>query len=111
MIHWFLFPAVAFMAVLVVVWLQYKGMAVFRAGEAWADRPGRDKSYGCGEDIKNSRVQPDYRDFFPFAFFFTIMHVAALMAATVPAGSAGAGLCAVIYLLGAGIGLFILFRR
>ena len=34
-------------------------------------------------------VQPDYGQFFPFAFFFTILHVVALMVATVPAGTCG----------------------
>jgi len=111
MSHWLLAPPVAFTVLLVTVWLKYHGMRLLRAGECWPDRPGRDKAYGCGEDIKNSRVQPDYREFFPFAFFFTIMHVVALLVATVPAGHAGAVLGAAVYLAGASVALFILYRR
>ncbi len=36
--------------------------------------------------VKVNRIPPEYRQFFPFAFFFTIMHVVALVVTTVPAG-------------------------
>ena len=71
---------------------------------------GTMKSYACGEDLPDHLIQPDYSQFFPFAFYFTILHVTAMMAATVPAASS-AFTVAVIYLAGAVVGLFILYRR
>ena len=68
-------------------------------------------SYACGEEVPSPRVQPDYSQFFPFAFFFTILHVVTLMVATVPTATAGSFLIAVIYLSGALLGLFLLFGR
>jgi NADH:ubiquinone oxidoreductase subunit 3 (subunit A) len=74
---------------------------------------GFTKPYACGEE-SNPMIQPDYRQFFPFAFFFTVLHVVALMVTTMPAisqvGSA-ALLVAFVYILGAVIGLVVLYRK
>ena len=72
---------------------------------------GKRKAYACGEDMKENRVQPNYNQFFPFAFFFTIMHVLALVVATVPVHDWSAVQIAAGYLICSAIGLFILFRR
>jgi NADH:ubiquinone oxidoreductase subunit 3 (subunit A) len=69
------------------------------------------ESYACGENVPSPRVQPDYSQFFPFAFFFTILHVVSLMVATVPTATVGSFTIAVIYLAGAVFGLFLLFGR
>ena len=53
----------------------------------------------------------DYGQFFPFAFFFTILHVVTLVVATSPARTLQGLAIAIIYVLGAILGLFILFRR
>ena len=47
---------------------------------------GKLKSYACGEDIPGAKVQFGYRLFFFIALFFTMMHVAALVIATIPGG-------------------------
>ena len=70
-----------------------------------------DKSYACGEDIATHLMQPDYSQFFPFAFFFTVLHVVALMITTVPVETKESFAIAVIYIVGALVGLVILFRR
>jgi NADH-quinone oxidoreductase subunit A len=44
------------------------------------------KSYACGEDIPGMKLQFGYRLFFFIALFFTMMHVAALVVATLPTG-------------------------
>ena len=106
-----LLPPVAFLLLLLVAWIQYRSMAVLSAGETWPDSAGKRKPYACGEDYQEHRVQPDYSQFFPFAFFFTIMHVVALVVATAPASSFSGTVFAAFYLAGAAIGLFILFRR
>ena len=72
---------------------------------------GLTKEYSCGEDIKTHMIQPDYTQFFPFAFYFTILHVVALMIATVPVATMQTSLIAVVYILGAIIGLFVLYKR
>jgi NADH:ubiquinone oxidoreductase subunit 3 (subunit A) len=72
---------------------------------------GLTKEYSCGEDIKTHMIQPDYSQFFPFAFYFTILHVVALMIATVPVATMQTSLIAVVYIIGAIIGLFVLYKR
>lgn len=47
---------------------------------------GKLTTYACGEDIPGVKIQFGYRLFFFVALFFTMMHVAALVIATVPAG-------------------------
>jgi NADH-quinone oxidoreductase subunit A len=96
--------------VLFLVWLQARGF------QALALKPkispdGKFKAYACGEDVPDHRVQPDYGQFFHFAFFFTLMHVVALVVTTVPAGSLSAAGFAVAFLVCAAIGLSVLFRR
>ena len=75
------------------------------------DIGGAEKSYACGEDIPTRLMQPDYSQFFPFAFFFTILHVVTLMVATVPVETLESFSIAAIYILGAATALLILFRR
>ncbi|MFA5113873.1 MAG: hypothetical protein WC529_06240 [Candidatus Margulisiibacteriota bacterium] len=72
---------------------------------------GLTKAYTGGEEVKTHRVRPDYSQFFPFAFFFTILHVVTLVVATVPLAAPGSVAIAVIYLGGAAFGLLLLFRR
>jgi len=69
------------------------------------------KAYSCGEEFSGHLIQPDYSQFFPFAFFFTILHVVAMVIATIPAEAAGSLVIALIYVVGAFIGLFILLGR
>jgi NADH-quinone oxidoreductase subunit A len=47
---------------------------------------GKLTTYACGEDIPGVKIQFGYRLFFLFALFFTMMHVAVLVIATVPSG-------------------------
>ena len=72
---------------------------------------GKRKPYACGEDIQHHRLQPDYSQFFSLAFFFTIMHVVAMVITTVPVGSLSASLLAVAFTLSAAVGLAALFRK
>jgi NADH-quinone oxidoreductase subunit A len=72
---------VLFLAIAGLVYLLGKRMApkLSRVG-------GKLTTYACGEDIPGVKVQFGYRLFFFIALFFTIMHVATLMIATVPGG-------------------------
>jgi NADH-quinone oxidoreductase subunit A len=106
-----LLPPIAFLVIFVFVWLQYAGLKVFSSGEKWPEEKGKNESYACGHEVKDSRVNPNYSQFFPFAFFFTIMHVVALVVATYPKGDIGAIGMGVGYLVTASVSLFILFKR
>jgi len=67
--------------------------------------------YACGEENYDPMSQPDYSNFFHFAFFFTIAHVATLMLTTIPVETLKTFSLAAVYILGAVIGLSILLRR
>lgn len=47
---------------------------------------GKLATYACGEDVPGTKIQFGYRLFFFVALFFTMMHVAALVVATLPGG-------------------------
>jgi len=72
------------------------------------DAAGKHNAYACGQNITDNRIQPDYNEFFPIAFFFTIMHVAALVIATTPKGE---WFYSVLFLAVAALSLRVLFRR
>jgi NADH:ubiquinone oxidoreductase subunit 3 (subunit A) len=69
------------------------------------------KSYSCGEEVEDRQLQPDYRQFFHFAFYFTILHVVALFVSTFPVGISIALPIATVYILGAFVGLYILLEN
>jgi len=87
-------PPVAFVLFLAVSWLIY--MLGRRMAPKLNKVGGKLTSYACGEDVPGAKIQFGYRLFFFVALFFTIMHVAALVIATVPAGKIV--LFAVLYL-------------
>jgi NADH:ubiquinone oxidoreductase subunit 3 (subunit A) len=103
-------PPIAFIiALLLALYLSY---VLSKLAFQEKDRPkGQAKSYACGETIPDQMIEVDYSQFFPFAFYFTILHVVALMIATVPAVKAAALSIALVYIIGAIIGLLVLYRR
>jgi NADH-quinone oxidoreductase subunit A len=103
-------PPVIFIIVLIIVF------SLSRILSKMAFKPkkvtdGQTEPYACGENIPTHLIQPDYTQFFPFAFYFTILHVVALMVALVPAKTIETLVMAMIYILGAIIGLVVLYRR
>ena len=103
-------PPVVFIAVLVAA-LFFAYVLSKLALKPKSVPAGLTKEYSCGEDIKTHMIQPDYSQFFPFAFYFTILHVVALMIATVPVATMQTFMIAVVYILGAIVGLFVLYKR
>ena len=69
------------------------------------------ESYACGEKNYDNRAYPDYSMFFPFAFFFTLAHVATLIMTTVPTEIGRTFLMAAAYIAVSALGLYILFRK
>ncbi len=100
-------PPVAFLFFLGVAFVLYalgKAMA-----PALTKAGGKLTTYACGEDIPGAKVQFGYRLFYFVALFFTIMHVAALVIATVPSGKIV--FFAVFYLLMIFLAIMALIRR
>jgi len=79
-----LLPPIAFVIFLVIGYLMYKWGSVL--GPRTKVAGGKLATYACGEDIPGEKPQSSYQ-FFHFAFFFTVLHVGALVIATVPSGT------------------------
>ncbi|MCX7705808.1 MAG: hypothetical protein N2115_06075 [bacterium] len=80
-------PPIAFLVFIFIFSVLYCVAGRFAA----STRKTREKlsTYACGEDIPGFKFQFGYNPFFIFALFFTIMHVAALVIATLPSVSPG----------------------
>ncbi|MDD2773959.1 MAG: NADH-quinone oxidoreductase subunit A [Elusimicrobiales bacterium] len=103
-----LVPPAAFLLALLLAWLFSRLTAGFRHADIEAE--GKNLPYACGEDVSSQKAEPEYGAFFPFAIFFTLLHVAGLMIATWSGASgAGAALGGLIYLAVIGATLGILF--
>lgn len=99
-------PLVAF-TLLLIVFILFTFVSKQLAPKG-TDSFGKGESYAGGENVKSHKAQPDYRQFFPFAFFFTIMHVVVLIVATVPKDVAPISF---VYIFAAILALLILFRK
>ena len=85
------------------------GYLIYRTGGVLGASPkvegGKLATYACGEDIPGQKVQLGYH-LFHFAFFFTVLHVAALVIATIASG--GVALFGILYLIIALVAVVIL---
>lgn len=104
-------PPVAFIAVFLccIVASRVLSLLAFRTNKGQAK--GTCTTYACGEEVPKEMANPDYSQFFPFAFFFTLAHVAALMLATTPAETFKILAMALLYTGAVVVGLCILLRR
>ena len=74
-------PGVVFALCFICTWLIYLvGKSIAAPGKASA---GKGQAYGCGEDIEG-HVAPSY-NWFHIAFVFTLLDIAVLVIATMPA--------------------------
>ena len=103
-------PPAAFLVILIAT-MAFSKLLSKLSYKAKPSEEASTKAYACGEDVPTSMIQPDYSAFFPFAFFFTILHVAALVVTTVPVETTHSFVIALIYVAGAITSLFILFRK
>jgi NADH:ubiquinone oxidoreductase subunit 3 (subunit A) len=106
-VNFLLFPPVAFALFLLIAAMLYAFGSLL--AEKGNDNQGKRHQYACGEDVPAAKVQPDYSFFFPFAIFFTILHVTALIMATLPVGNIA--LMGILYLIGISISLYTLVVR
>lgn len=65
-------------------------------------------SYACGQRDVENYVNPDYTQFFQYAYVFTVVHVLMLVVATTPAD---AQLFPVAYIVSGILTILIIFRR
>lgn len=100
-------PPAAFFLILAAVALVY--LLGKRMAPKLSRTAGKLTSYACGEDVPGAKIQFGYRLFYFVALFFTIMHVAALVIATVPAGKIA--LFAVFYLAVVFLSILALITR
>ncbi|MDD2679780.1 MAG: hypothetical protein PHO03_03140 [Candidatus Omnitrophica bacterium] len=107
---WLISPPVVFIIILAVILLLNRLVSklAFRVKKPAA---GSAEPYACGECDYNNMAQPDYSQFFPYAFFFTLAHVATLIITTVPAADRGILVMAGLYILGAVTSLIILLKK
>ena len=73
------------------------------------DEPGKHQPYACGEDLEPAGVRLTYHAFFRLVLMFGVLHLAALMLATLPWGQ-GPHRVAMIYLAGIAISVLVLVR-
>jgi NADH:ubiquinone oxidoreductase subunit 3 (subunit A) len=106
---WLFMPPIAFGLVLAAV--LFLSFLAKRTSFRGPQGPGADKPYSCGEDMEENSFRPEYGQFFSFAFFFTIMHVVALVLATIPGGFGKYYIIAIVYIATALVGLSALMRR
>jgi NADH-quinone oxidoreductase subunit A len=99
-------PPLAFLIMLGACGLLLAGMRRLSGGRQRLTEP-----YACGEELATHMIQPDYGQFLPFAFFFTILHVMALMAATIPVQTRSAMVMPVLYVACALLWVYKLYAR
>ena len=83
MVETFLYPIVTFFIFLILVCLLY--VLAGKLGPKFKEAKYKLKSYACGEDSPGENKPQSY-GLFHVAFFFTVLHVGALLIATAPSG-------------------------
>jgi len=122
--NWLVSPPVVFVIILALLFLLNRlfSKLAFRSDKS---KPGCCESYACGESNFDNTAQPDYSQFFPFAFFFTLAHVATLIITTIPGPIGWAGMpppaaipvgvgalvMASLYIIASIVGLSVLLRK
>ena len=94
MMNLLLFPPVTFAVSLLFVMLLSALLSPLSTRPARVPGSAKHQPYGCGEavPVDQAKAIPDYQVFFPFAIFFTLLHVAGLMLATWSFNPLSAGL-------------------
>lgn len=78
-----LYPPISFVIFLIVGYFIYSFSKALRPKSTMGEE--KLTTYACGENIPGRKVKHSYH-FFRFAFFFTILHIAVLIIATVRSG-------------------------
>jgi NADH:ubiquinone oxidoreductase subunit 3 (subunit A) len=81
----FFSPVATFLIILFIVFIGYLITKMF--GPKYKKEKYKKQSYACGEDYPGGKLHHSY-NFFHIAFFFTVLHVGALLITTAPTGMA-----------------------
>ncbi len=76
----FTYPPISFILSLIVIVVLAALLKTFEPKTS--TNPEKSKTYACGEDFPAKKIMPSYEEFYPYAIFFTILHVVALMLMT-----------------------------
>lgn len=99
-------PPIVFLIFLVIFLASAKAFSLYAYSNAQREH-GLD-AYACGQRNVRHYINPDYSQFFPFAFFFTIMHVLALVIATAPYEAL---LLPIVYIASGILAMVIIFKK
>jgi len=100
-------PPVVFAAFLLIFFLLMRMLGKYAAK---SDASGRALDpYACGQRDFENYVNPDYIQFFRYAFVFTVMHVVALVITTASVSTATA--LPLVYVAASVLSLVIIFRK
>ncbi|MFA5160622.1 MAG: hypothetical protein WC421_00080 [Elusimicrobiales bacterium] len=103
-----LVPPVAFILALAFTWL-FSRLAS-RLAHPKVETEGKNLPYACGENVPLKKPEPEYGAFFPFAIFFTVLHVAGLMIASLSGAQALEAVTAgAVYIMVTAVALAVLF--
>ena len=99
-------PPVVFLLLLLL------GLALSQLVSSYAatgqDNQRKSEAYASGQRNFKHRFSPDYSQFFPYAFFFTIVHILVLVVAT----ASGISLAFPLLYIAAGLlALYIIVKR
>lgn len=101
------YPPVTFILSLVVV--LFFGWLIKPFEPKVLHNPERSKTYACGEDFPAQKLSPSYEEFYPYAIFFTVLHVVVLMLMTLAFSTSVSFVVPVIYLAVVVLVLTIIF--
>jgi len=100
-------PPVVFAAFLLIFFLAMRFLAKYAVRGAASERAL--DPYACGQRDFENYVNPDYIQFFRYAFVFTVMHVVALVITTASISTAAA--LPMVYVAASILSLAIIFRK
>jgi len=100
-------PPIVFIIFMLSGWALLAGGRKIAASSE--DSEGKHMHYSCGEDLDVPSFSLNYHQFFRLALLFGILHIVALVIATIPAES-DIRFLPVLYLISAGVCMFILLE-
>ncbi|MCX8074177.1 MAG: NADH-quinone oxidoreductase subunit A [Clostridia bacterium] len=103
----FTYPPITFAFILILILLIAKFLKTFEPKTL--HNTEKTKTYACGEDFPSQKITPSYEEFYPYAIFFTILHVAALMIMTIAFSTEISFIVPMIYSIIIGITLSLIF--
>ena len=101
-------PPVVFIGFLVLLALSMRYLKRYAAVYDENNNERTFESYASGERNYSNYVNPNYMQFFRYAFIFSVMHVLALVVASAPKGTTA---LPIAYIAAGVLALVIIFRK